>query len=552
MQRRFERRDPVRTREATLQRLCKESFDLVVLGGGITGCGVARDAALRGQCVALIEREDFGSGTSSKSTKLVHGGLRYLEHGQVGQVFESVNERTLLMRLARHLVRPLPFLVPRYAGDRRWLATLDLGLWAYDALCAFRNYKLHRTHFRKRTLQLEPGLREHGLSGSVLYYDCQTNDARLCIENAIDAQRLGAAVANHIEAQGLLKTAAGAIHGVAARDALTGKEFEIRARVIVNACGPWVDAVAGWVGAPPLVRPSKGVHLVVDAQRLAVHHANLILSPRDRRVMFVIPWGWGRTVLGTTDTFHDDSPEKVRAEAGDVDYLLEAANAYFPSAKLSESDVISTWAGLRPLLRTKSGGPSAVPREHILRQQQGFITIAGGKLTTYRRMARQVVDRVAAQLKTTRPSLTHERALPGAQGIEASDAKFFALREALIDEGADSATADYLCSSYGVRAIEVWDRNGNDRLDPELPCIASQVDHAVCEEFAMTLDDVFSRRLEMLTRSRDAGLGAAPAVLARMGAHLGWSGGEGARQLSRYRESVASANAFRRQGMRKP
>lgn len=543
---------PNEARRASMNRLSNETFDLLIIGGGITGCGAARDAAARGLKVALVEKADFGSGTSSKSTKLIHGGLRYLEHGQLRLVFESVNERKRLMHLARHLVRPLPFLVTNYRGDRRSLPTLDLGLWVYDALCLFGNYRNHRTYGAAKTLAFEPGLKRDGLRGGVLFYDCLTDDARLALENALDAQALGAVAVNYAKAARLLQNASGRIFGAEVCDTESDMTFEVRAQVVVNACGPWSDEVRALAGQLGLLKPTKGVHLVVDSQRLPISHALMLTSPRDGRVVFTIPWGFGRTIVGTTDTFFGGSADQVTPTADDVAYLLETANAYFGDARLSELDVLATWSGLRPLLKPQdaSASASSLSREHIIDERLGFITAAGGKLTTYRTMAAELVDRALVQLGRSAPSQTASRPLPGAQGLTESDEMLQALKRQLELEGLDGTASTLLAETYGSRAPRIVERIKADaaasqRLDPELPALLAQVDEAAQVELARTLDDVLSRRVPILLRARDQGLGIAPVVAARLARHFGWTQERVDLELETYRGVVAQSRAFR-------
>lgn len=539
-------------RQAALKRLAEDTFDVLVVGGGITGTGIARDAALRGLKVALVEKLDFAAGTSSKSSKLVHGGLRYLEHAEFALVFESVNERKRLMKLARHLVRPLPFLVTNYKGDRRWLATLALGLWIYDALCFFGNYRNHTTYGAKKTLQLEPTLKSQGLNGGILYYDCLTDDARLTLECAIDAASLGAVVVNHAKAGKLLRAADGKVEGAVVHDSETGAAIDVRAKVVINATGPWSDEVRALAGEPRILKPTKGIHIVVDAARVPVKHALMMSSPRDKRVVFCIPWGLGRTVVGTTDTFFDGSPDKLEPTKEDVTYLLETANAYFPQASLVEDDVLATWSGLRPLLKPEDegAGASAVSREHEIYEAPGFVTIAGGKLTTFRLMAAQVVDRAITQLGVTTKSTTDTRPLPGSQGLDGTDAALTALAKSLEGKGLPDGGADYLAGEYGTRAPGLVERASKtdgalERLDAELPSVFAQVDLAVDEEFARTLDDVLSRRIPLVLRARDQGLGVAAKVAARMAAKLGWSPERTDAEVAQYRAVVAGTRAFK-------
>lgn len=545
---------PGQQRAATLKRLADETFDLIVVGGGITGTGIARDAALRGLKVALVEKLDFGAGTSSKSSKLIHGGLRYLEQAELGLVFESVNERKRLMKLARHLVRPLPFLVTNYKGDRRFLATLALGLWIYDALCLFGNYRNHTTYGAKKTLQLEPMLKSAGLNGGILYYDCLTDDARLTLECALDAVSLGAVVLNHARAGKLLRDASGKICGVQVHHSQGGSAagIDARAKVVINATGPWSDEVRALAGETRILKPTKGIHVVVDSARLPVKHALMMTSPRDKRVVFGIPWGLGRTVIGTTDTFFDGSPDKVEPTRDDVEYLLDTANAYFPGVELKTDDVLATWSGLRPLLAPEdsSEGASAVSREHMIYDSPGFVTIAGGKLTTFRRMAAEVVDRAITQLNVSTKSTTAKRPLPGAVGLVDSEEALLALRKSLETPGLPSGGAEYLAGEYGARAPGLIERAKKDpsameRLDPELPSIFSQVDEAMETEMACTLDDMLTRRIPLVLRARDQGLGIAEKVAQRMATRLEWNAERTAAELARYRSVVASSRAFR-------
>lgn len=545
---------PLAQRERTLRTLANEPFDLLIVGGGITGCGIARDAALRGLKVALVEKLDFASGTSSKSSKLVHGGLRYLEQLELKLVFESVNERKLLMKRARHLVRPLPFLVSRYSGDKHWLLTLNLGLWLYEALCGFQAYKLHEVFGAEGTLREEPSLRSEGLTGAIRYYDCLTDDVRLTLENAMDASALGAACVTHAQVGALLRDKAGRVIGAKVRDRLGGNgapEFEVRARVVVNATGPWSDEVRALLGESPILRPTKGVHLVVDAKRLPAKHAWMMTSPRDKRVVFVIPWGLGLTAVGTTDTFFDGNPDNVYATREDVTYLLETANHYCPDAKLGIEDVISTWAGLRPLLKPVGGmvGASEISREHMIYERPGFITIAGGKLTTYRRLSKEVLDKAISQWRSEIACTTGERPLPGTMGV-ASDEELEKLPDGLRVDGVSAEVKRHWVATYGSRAGDLAkrvtaDKSAAESLDAELPYVMAQVDEAVELEHALTLEDVMVRRVPFLLRAKDQGLGAARQVAARMGAKLQWNGQRVDSEVAAYEAEVAKNRAYR-------
>ena len=533
-------------RTAALGALQNGLFDVLVIGGGITGAGIARDAALRGLSVALVDKGDFASGTSSKSTKLVHGGLRYLEQGEVKLVFESVSERARLTRLAPHLVRPIEFLVPSYRQDRPGLFIMDCGLWLYDAMSGFSSPKMHKTYRRRRIEALEPALRRDALQGGIVYYDCATDDARLTIENIIDAQSLGATLLNHVRAVRLVKEGT-EFRGAELIDERTGAKLTCRAKVVINATGPWCDEVRELYGAAPILAVTKGVHIVVDSKRLPLQRA--LLVKEQKRVVFCLPWG-ARSVIGTTDTFYEQSPDDVHADRADVDYLLEVGNHYFPEAKLTTSDVLATWAGLRPLLRPPSvESASTVSREHHIESVPGLVTVAGGKLTTYRIMAAEVVDRAAEQLQTRQRSTTHDRSLPGGEGVHGR-AGIDAIAQQLVATNMDAVVAQHLAATYGGRAPAVAaritaERALGDRLDPELPFVMAEVDEAVEREHALTLTDVFERRVPLLLHARDQGLHAATLAAPRMARRLGWSEADTARELVSYRAAVATTRRFR-------
>jgi glycerol-3-phosphate dehydrogenase len=543
-------------RAAHLKELANSWFDILVVGGGITGAGIARDAATRGLKVALVEKLDFGSGTSSRSSKLIHGGLRYLEQAEFALVFESVNERKRLMNLAPHLVRPLPFLVTNYAGDRRWLPTLAVGLWIYDGLCLFQNYKNHTTYGRQKTLELEPHLKQQGLRGGILYYDCQTDDARLTLENVVDAELLGASIGNHLEATSLLRTSKGRICGVEALDLETQQRLEIKAKMVINASGPWCDEVLKLKGELGILGPTKGVHVVVDEARLPVKHALMLNSPRDKRVLFCIPFGLGRTVVGTTDTFTNQRADDVAADADDVEYLLETANAYFPSAQLTQDDVLSTWAGLRPLIKGEEGaGASAVSREHLLLESPGFLTIAGGKLTTFRLMAEEVVDRALLQLKRTIESQTHARKFPGSFEISPGQSPSEPLYQRQLLAMANqlktrhALTEDdptFVAETYGARApLVIGQGHKARRISAELPHLFEQVSFAVEHEYARSLDDVLSRRVPLVLRAREQGLDVASAIAQQMAPLLDWTPAQTLQEIEDYSRVVRLTRQFR-------
>jgi len=343
-----------------------QPFDMVVVGGGITGTMIAWDAAQRGLRVALVEKGDFGAGTSSRSSRLAHGGLRYLEQFAFGLVFEGTHERRTLMDLAPHLVRPLPFVVPTYEGDRNGRFKIGMGLWLYDLLAGRRGIGRHESFDRQAFLAVEPAIRAERLTGGLRYFDCATDDGRLTMATARSALEAGAVPLSQVVfRRPVLED--GQLTGAEVEDRLGGERYVIRTRTLVHAAGPWTDEVlATWPGdLPAMLRPSKGVHLVVPHERLPVRHAVVMNAPEDGRVTFCIPWREA-TYIGTTDTEFVEPADEVRATAADVDYLLRIVAHYFPGQAVARDDVISTWAGLRPLVSQDKGSTYDVSREHTI------------------------------------------------------------------------------------------------------------------------------------------------------------------------------------------
>ena len=533
------------TRAAALASMVETPVDVLIIGGGITGAGIARDAASRGFRTALIDKADFGAGTSSHSSRLIHGGIRYLEQGAFRLVFEASHERRVLLTIAPHLVRPLAFLFPVYRGGRIPAWKLRAGMWLYDLLSAFRNVRWHRWLRAKKVRRVEPGLRDRGLIGAALYYDAQTDDARLVIATVRGAMRAGALAANYVETTGLLK-ADGRIRAAVVRDALTGETATIRAQVVVNATGPWSDQLRRLDDplAPAILRLTKGAHVTVARRRLANEHAVTLFSPIDGRVMFVLPWG-DLSYIGTTDTDADASPDALRVTPADVTYLLRSANAAFPDAHLAPNDVVSAWVGLRPLLREDHASPSQVSREHkVFESEHGLISIAGGKLTTYRVMARDVVDRVAARLHALdgRPlpprAPTGQLPLPGGESRDLD-----VLVEAARARGAAEGTARHLVASYGSEAAAVLNLVDRDRRLGESiiggrPEIWAEVAYAVERETAVRVQDVLVRRLHLFYEVPDHAQSVVTKVAARMKQLLGWDDVREAEELRDYFQIV--------------
>jgi glycerol-3-phosphate dehydrogenase len=551
------------SREEMWARLGGE-VDVMIVGGGINGAGIARDAARRGLSVVVIEKDDLASGTSSRSSKLIHGGLRYLESYEFSLVFEAVSERRILLDLAPHLVNPLGFLFPVYKGSRKNLRIIRAGMWLYDGLSLFRSPKIHKSLSPSEVAELEPAVKIEGLRGAPLYYDCATDDARLTLEVAIDATHAGATVVTHAKVESFLEEN-GRVVGAKVRSARGGQEKTVRAKVVVNATGPWTDATRAMSrgDAPPLLRVTKGVHVVVDRAKLPIENAVVCFHPVDDRVLFAIPWG-DRSYIGTTDTDFDGDLDDLYATADDVRYLLEAARVYFPEHPLEAADVIATWTGLRPLIApegsTEGVAESKVSREHqILIGEDGLITVAGGKLTTFRRMSAEVVDTVLRLLRLSdsapreiAESRSDRVPLPGALGWPEDDDESKVIARVL-ETGApaiDETIAAHLTSVYGMVAVQVA---GLCAADPSLatplvegrPEILAQVDWAVHRELAASVSDVMIRRTQLFFRDFDQGLSAVAAVADRMAEILRWTDEERAASIAEYRAEVERSRRFK-------
>ena len=518
--------------------------DVLVVGMGATGAGVALDAASRGLTVAVIDKGDLASGTSSKSSKLVHGGLRYLENYEFSLVREGVVERQQLMRLAPHLVRPMDFVYPVWP-DTAKRRLLGLGLTTYDVFAGVRNVRRHEKVDVVEAVTRAPALARSGLDYAYLYGDCATDDARLVLAVVQAARSFGAVALTYTEAERLLVAADGSVHGAAVRDALTGASYEIRARHVVNATGVWVDTLLGQAGQDaPLVVPSKGVHLVVDHERLPLTGASVLLPSRagDGRSMFAIPWG-RQTILGTTDTEYDGPLDAISVDAEDLAYVLRAGNDVFDMG-LSEDDVLGAWAGARPLLRGEGESMSDLSRRHtLIASPGGLVTITGGKLTTYRRMAAEVVDLLVARDGRDAQCRTDEIPLGGTgRSYEAVLADVTAGAEAL---GLDEELAVTLTRQQGehaaaVLSIVAQDATTGRPLSPAAPHVLAEVVQAARHEGAACLDDVFSRRMRLSLRARDAALPSALAAATVLATETGRDDAWAAQQVPAYLAAVAA------------
>jgi glycerol-3-phosphate dehydrogenase len=528
----------------------REEFDLAVIGGGVTGAAIARDGALRGMKVALIEKSDFASGTSSKSSKMIHGGLRYLKQLDIGLVKESLSEREKLLYLAPHLVHSAPYLIPIYSGWKGRLE-LHLGLHGYDFLAGDTSLGRHQNLSSKEILGEIPSLRQENLSGGFIYYDCLVNDARLTLALIKSAHEHGAVVANYSQAIGL-NTENESYNEVRYREVMTGGEGIIRARVIVAAVGPWTSELFELhrLSGPP-IRPTKGVHLVFPRDRLQVNKI-VVLPTADKRMIFVVPLGQF-TYVGTTDTDYPGPLDKVLVEADDVSYLLEALNKCFPSLDLGPADIVSTWAGLRPLIM-EEGDPSKVSRDYYVGlYDEGIAVIVGGKLTTHRTMAESIIDQLLERYDHLfdgdfRPCSTAEMPLTGG---EMNDFPSYLKAQSLGLEGRwslSSTSVEHLIHSYGrnhmqILALGLQDPNLLKPLGPNCRVVRAQVIYGVEDEMALTLEDFMSRRTDLLHFNGEVKLEKVVAKL--MAKPLGWSRARRRAEIKRYRQTVQEMFHFR-------
>ncbi len=543
-------------RAVSVDRLGRDHFDLLVVGGGITGCGVALDAAARGLSVALVDKGDFASGTSSRSSKLVHGGLRYLQQKEFALVYENLRERQRLLRNAPHLVRLLPFVIPVFGkagvANKAYAKAISTALWLYDLTGGWRVGKLHRRISRDEALAHLPTLRTDSLVDAFLYYDAQTDDARLTLTLARTAAfHHGACVVNHARVASLTAGPGGQVDGaVLAGDGCDG--VRVRARCVVSATGVWADDLramdlgsggsdGGTVAAAGrTIRPAKGIHLTVPSAALPCDVA-AVLTAADKRSIFVVPWRAADgsvplTYLGTTDTDYVGPIDDPQCTPEDVAYVLDTVNRWV-SRPLAAEDVVGTWAGLRPLLvghdlgeRTKD-----LSRRHkVGTSDSGVVSIGGGKLTTYRKMAQDTVDVVLVRLGTPRRCITKRLSLLGAPGLD---------EEGRARLGVPPAAAAHLADRYGtearvVAALVAANPALGQPIVAGLPDLRAEVVHAARHEMATTVDDVLARRTRLRIQARDASAAAADDVARLLAPELGWDAAEAARQAEAYRASV--------------
>ncbi len=537
-----------------LSGLEEQQFDVLIIGGGMAGAGVARDLALRGASVALFEKADFAYGTTSRSSKLIHGGLRYLELFDFKLVRESLRERETLGRLAPHLIRPLPFLIPIYRGGRPGLIKVRIGLTLYDWLTPGKRTDGSRVLRPEAALALEPEVRAEDLRGAGYYFDdLLLFPERLCLENVLSACRHGARAFNYAAVEEVVRGSKG-IEGLAVRDLLTDRVFRVRGRVIVNAAGPWVDRIRALAGVqdrgPHVIRTTKGIHCLLP--RLT--ERAVYLPARDERMIFVIPWR-EFSLVGTTDTDFDGNPDRLWATKDEVTYLLGEVRRVLPDRRVTADNVLYTYAGIRPLTHEAGRSPSRVSRQHrVWSEGPGgrFLTITGTKLTCFRSLAEEVSDlamnglgRVGAAARTAR--LTLDGADESAGRVEAR--AWMDVSGEMAATGLARKTLEALVETYGRNYVRVLDLarklpDGSELLCRRNPEIVAQLHYAVAEELTISLQDFLFRRTGIGTGPCQ-GLDCAEVVAARMGDLLGWNARRREAELAAFHDQVDQSHRFR-------
>jgi glycerol-3-phosphate dehydrogenase len=530
------------------QQLATQSVDLLVIGGGITGAGIARDAALRGLKTALIERQDFAGGTSSRSARVVHGGVRYIESLQFDVVRQACTERNHLQRLAPHLVTPMPFTLPVYEKWSRYVK-VQIGLWLYDLLGAAPHSQRRQTLTTHQLAAAEPALSQQQLVGAMRYHEQITDDARLTLATIRSAWQQGAVALNYAEVQGLLKRQ-GRIVGATIYDRLSGSTVEVQAKAVVNATGPWNDTLRRLDEADPTptVRPNKGIHLVVPRAQLPIRHAVDFPAEGGHRTMYAVPWHH-TCLVGTTDTDYSGDLDQIHAAADEVDWILASVNRAFPAVKLQRGDIISTFAGARPLVSSGAGKAYRASREHqITTSRSGLLSIVGGKLTTHRAMAKEVVDLVAGQLQHT-AACTTDRTPLDARLVTANDVATWVEHAHAAAVNLDDESIQHLVTTYGAQSLSILELAHQQpvlqrRIAPALPYLYAEIPYAIHHEMTCTLSDLLVRRMHLIHEDRTQGLAHAEGIAQLMAQELQWNTDEIAAQVTAYRQEVALTRQF--------
>ncbi len=527
--------------EAT--KISETVFDVIIIGAGINGAGIARDAAMRGLKVLLLDKGDVSSGTTSWSTRLIHGGLRYLEYGELGLVRESLRERETLFQIAFHLISPLPILIPIYEGQKRGPRAIRAGLIAYDLLFWNKTLPRHRMLTRATTVKQHPAINADGLQGAAFYYDAQVEFAeRLVVENVLAAKEHGALVATYAKVQNLMFHK-GSVRGVDGAFLLSGEPFTARAPIVVNATGPWVDEVLAETADSPrrLIGGTKGSHLIVAPFTGAPNTAVYVEAKADRRPFFIVPWN-EKYLIGTTDIRYQGDLDNVQIDGSEVEYLLTETNRVSPTANLSRDSILYTYSGVRPLPFTEDEDEPSITRRHSIHTHEhlnGVISLVGGKLTTYRSLSEQTVNLIFRKLRRRTPECMS--ALVPLPGVGSRNFKTISDRLKRI-YGLTSQTSERLTRIYGTRASDVLQAAGNAKwllevFDPETQAIGAEVVFSFQHEMAQTLADCLLRRT-MVGLNSSLGIGSDEAAAEIAQRSLGWSDDRARAELRSYRSYV--------------
>ena len=527
------------------------SFDVIVIGAGINGAGIARDAAMRGLRVLQLDKGDVSNGTTAWSTRLIHGGLRYLEHLEIGLVRESLRERQVLLNIAPHLVKPIPMLIPIYRHSKRSRLAIKAGMIAYDLLSLRKSLHWHQMLSKGEALAREPGLNPEGLAGAAQYYDAQVQYAeRLALENVLGARENGALICTHTRLDRFV-VEGGRVLGIEYTDLLSGATGKAVAAITINVTGPWVDQIleGAGTGAARLIGGTKGSHIVVSGFPGAPREGLYAEARSDGRPFFIIPWN-RLYLIGTTDIRYSGSLDSLRAGEAEIEYLIDEANHVIPGARLSRPSVLYSYAGVRPLPFAQGRRESAITRRHIIhdhsadrRPLQGLISVIGGKLTTYRNLSQQVVDAIFKKLgRVSPPCRTAEVTLPGAVG----DGFAAFAHEFRKTSGVTETTADHLLGVYGIRASAVLEIAKEQpglakQIDPQTGAIAAEIVFCFNQELARTLGDALLRRT-MIGLGPDLGRGATDGALEVCMTSLGWSEERAERERLDYLDHITRFN----------
>lgn len=540
------------TREQVLSMLEKTEYDMCIIGGGINGAGIARDAALRGLKTLLVDKSDFAAGTSSKSSKLIHGGFRYLKQFEFGLVREALIERYKLLHLAPHLVEKLPTVFPIYNTSKDGYWKVKAGMALYDLLCGLKRIGTHKMYSGQNLLQLVPELNEKDLSGGAQYFDSKADDSRLVMATLQSAVQSGCDAISYFNIVGM-DLQEGKAKTLQGRDEIDGKEYNIRAIVFVNATGAWGDTIRQFSGSIlPRIRTTKGIHLVIPINRLPLKYAIMLISLLDERPLFAVPWR-EYVLLGTTDSDFDGDLDIIYSTTEDVDYLLESFNFVFPGSELSKSDIISSYAGVRPLIFEEGKPTSKISREHeIFESPKNVFNLIGGKLTTYRKMAADLIDFIARnhELDIQSRCDTDKYPIYGSE-VENLKARSNEYVKVLIDDfSLTQDDARYLLSAYGCHIDSLisylekspWD---SKNIVPGLPFIWAQLNYAIDYEMTISLDDFFIRRTHIFSLDWNQGTQVVKECADRMGKTLQWSEEEKQKQIEKYIAKVELSRKFR-------